>query len=249
MNLLTFFAPLAFIALIGTSSAALVVGLPIPITHEVRVQGIIVSEDDGTNTATYLGTLVQEGQIETLVDEIWSQAGIDITFLPTVDYNSTFALLGTSDPRPTSDLNTIVSQARSDGILHPDVRVINMFFVKNPAGFSTGLSANTAAGLAFVGGNGITQYIGANLPGFSGGRDSAASVISHEIGHNLGLHHLVEAENLMQPGGSSDPGARFNASQITTAHNSNFSAMIVPEPSSLILSMVGAITLVSRRRR
>ena len=69
---------------------------------------------------------------------------------------------------------------------------------------------NSAAGLAFVGGNGITAYVGSNLLTFQSGLEAIASVIAHEIGHNLGLPHIVEAENLMQAGGSPNEGERLN---------------------------------------
>lgn len=242
--------PFVSFAASGVVSAALIVDPAQPITEEVRVQAIIVSDDGGANTATYLGTALQQASIESFVDNIWAQAGIDVNFLPTVAYNSTFALEGTpgsNDPRPTADLSTIVSQADIAGVLHSDSNVLNMFFVNIPAGFSA-LSANTVAGLAFVGGNGITQYVGANLPGFTLGQEVVASVISHEIGHNLGLPHISEAENLMQEGGSPNQGERLNSSQIATALASSFSVPI-PEPSSLTLLGLSAFCVFIRRRR
>lgn len=76
-----------------------------------------------------------------------------------------------------------------------------------------------------------------------------ASVLAHEIGHNLGLDHLEEAENLMQAGGDADPGQRLNAAQISTALASSFSVPI-PEPATIALLVCGgALAWIRIRRR
>ena len=230
------------------SQAALVTNPGQPITEVVRVNPIIVSDDAGNNPAPFLGAPSEESEILGLIDDIWAQAGIDVEFLPTTTYDSSFALTGTSDPRPTSDLNTIVSNASSvPGVLSADPNVINMFFVQIVPGFSQ-TSDNTANGLAFVGGNGVAQWAGPNLTGFEGGREVIASVIAHEIGHNLGLDHITETENLMQEGGAPNQGERLNSSQIATALASNFS-VAVPEPKfPALLALIFAVHLGFRRR-
>ncbi len=233
---------------LATSQAALIVNSAQTITHRVTINPIIVSDDAGSNTATYFGTA--ETEIKGLVNDIWAQAGIEVVFKSTTSWNSTFALSGDpadNSPRPTSDLDEIVSVANlAGGILDSDSNVINMFFVAIPAGFSA-LATNQAAGLAYVGGNGITQFVGASLPGSVNGREAAASVVAHEIGHNLGLSHLAEAENLLQEGGAANQGERLNASQISTAQGSSF-AVAIPEPSTAILVAFGSMMLLVRRR-
>ena len=82
---------------------------------------------------------------------------------------------------------------------------------------------------------------------FVGGQEAIASVVSHEIGHNLGLVHLVELEYLMASGSG---GQRLNAGQITTALASNFSVAVVPVPPALVLflSGLGVLGFYKRKR-
>jgi hypothetical protein len=233
-----------------SSQAALIVNSPQSITQTVYVQPVVVSDTNGTNTATFLGNATQMAAILGLVDQIWAQAGIDVEWLSATAYNNTFANIGsatTTTARPTSDLPTIVNNGDAAGVANSSSTTIAMYFVRAAAGFPV-LSLNSAAGLAYVDGNGITMYVGSNLLTFQAGLEAIASVIAHEIGHNLGLDHLVEAENLMQQGGSPDQGERLNAAQITIALNSPLS-VAVPEPGTYLLVSVGLPLLWWQRRR
>lgn len=148
----------ALLWLPAAAHAALVVNPPAPITHVVNVQPIIVSDDDGSNTAEHFGNAAQQTEIESLIDVIWSQSGIDVEFLAPNAWSSTFANEGSPglmDPRPGSDLGAIVNLAESAGQTNADPGVINLFFVNIATGFGL-LSENTVAGQAFVGANGIT---------------------------------------------------------------------------------------------
>jgi hypothetical protein len=214
----------------SSAPAALIVNAPRPITDRVNVNLIGVADDDGTDsTAGTFGTATQQAEVFSFVDVIYAQAGIDVEFaFRPGTYNSSFARIGTpgnNDPRPQSDLSTIrTNAATAGGVLSSDANTINVFLVSIVPGFSQ-LSANSSAGLASINANGITYYGGSGLPGFAGGREVLASVLAHEIGHNLGLDHVTLTENLMT---SNSDGERLNAAQIATILASRFSITAPP---------------------
>jgi hypothetical protein len=218
------------------------------ITRTVTIQPIILSDNDGGNTASFFGSHDNQTRIEGFIDEIWKQAGIDINFLNTKAWNNTFANNGNNNPRPGSDLNKIVNNANTAGITNTNLDIINMFFVNRLAGFGS-LGPNSAAGLAFVDGNGITQFVGSNLLNFTGGQSTIASVVAHEIGHNLGLFHTASGiDNLMSPNGT---GNTLTKTQIDTVLNSHFAAEVtaVPVPAAVWMFVSGLLGLFSFSRK
>jgi hypothetical protein len=204
------------------TSAALIVNPAQPITKHVEVQLIQTALDNGTSPATVFGNATQQATIEAGIDTIWAQAGIGVDFLPTVTrYNSTFAYQGTAGTgtRPQGDLNTIISNARAASVLNSDPQVIDMFLVNVVPAFGP-LSESYAAGLSFIGGNGVVGFTGDSLLTFGAGLDVISGVFAHELGHNLGLSHTATGDaNLMSPSSTS---YQLDASQIATARASIF---------------------------
>ncbi|MFV2067587.1 MAG: hypothetical protein ACC645_11465, partial [Pirellulales bacterium] len=70
-----------FLVAVRSVVATLIVDPPLPITHRVQVQIIQTSLDDGSQPATVFGNDSQQASIESAIDSIWVQAGVDIEFL------------------------------------------------------------------------------------------------------------------------------------------------------------------------
>ena len=232
----------------SSAQATIIVNPAMPIDREVVVQLIQARDNDGSNPATVFGTASQRLAIETALDQIWAQAGINVTLLPTVTpYNSSFAIdrnNNTAGTRSLSDFDTIFMQASAAGVLNTG-NVINAIFVDYVPGFPV-LSENSAGGLASLPGNKITMFSGDVLLTFQNGLDVIAQVFAHEIGHNLGLAHTAASGNNLMAVSDANT-EQLTAAQINTARGSSL-LRVVPEPGAAIFFGISLVLLTGRRR-
>lgn len=181
--------------------------------ERIFVQPVIAANSNGSNVAEFFGNASQEADIKGRIDDIFSQANVDVQWLPVKRWNNTSVNVGSgSGTRPGSDLNAMVTLGDESGFGSRDSRVVDLYFVEKVPGFGD-TNDNVANGLAFIGISGVAMHTGDNLPNFASGRAVAARVAAHEIAHNLGLRHTDGEETLMTSGSGS---TRLTQSQIDT---------------------------------
>lgn len=160
-----------------------------------------------------------------ITNAIWNQAGIDVTFLPAVQYPNAGSFLTVSVTNCSSDGSDCSSsqfQTLSDQAsismrdqpnpappLSANPTTINMFFITklSPPASQPG----TLYGLAWVGNNGVAIASNALL-----GLGSRVDTLAHEVGHDLDLDHTTfgagAANNLETAGNSrTTPTSTSNA--------------------------------------
>jgi hypothetical protein len=247
----------AALLLSASAQAALIVNSPMPITDVLWVNPIIVSDDSGGDTATFMGAA--EAAIKGMVDTIWAQAGIDVQWLTAQTFKSTETLNGgitSGGPRPSTDLSTDPG-GQDHETLGEAVRIagaINMFFVNVAAGhFFYERNAIVSAGLAERPGDDISMFVGTGLFDIDSGDEIIAHVISHEIGHNLSLRHpemtppnnMSIPFNLMNADSNTNFGQQLNSAQIAAALASGRSRELlvaIPEANAIVF-MASACSL------
>ena len=142
-------------------------------SNVIIVQPIITQSDLGDNPA-------QINISEKLVDRAYSKADIDFHFLEPLFFNNTAARDG------KINLDSIVNIANKDDLFRGQNDIINMFFVNA----IDGNQGPTGRGMM----NGNIVFIALGDRNKSNDKDHdfmQAFVVAHEVGHNLGLKHVI----------------------------------------------------------
>ena len=212
--------------------------------QQVVVRPIVVSDDNGRNTAAFFGDAESQAEIEELIDDIFAQANIDVVWQDAVTVRNSFINTGNgSGTRATNDLRTIVSTGDRIGVGSTNASVIDAYFVERVPGFRD-VGETSANGLAFVGEGGTAIHVGDALLELDFARRIVAGVVAHELGHNLGLHHVEAASNLLNSGRTvaSDRSNFLTANQIETILDSSLTTNIGSTETTVSVSGNGVST-------
>ena len=148
-------------------------------SNVIIIHPIVIQSDNGDEPA-------QMKLSEQLVNRAYSKANIDFHYLEPTYYNNTKARDG------EINLDSIVNLSKRDRILKGQNDIINMFFVN-------AIDGNRGpTGRGMMNGNIVFIALGdKNKTKIEDNKSMEAFVIAHEVGHNLGLKHVVDDINII----------------------------------------------------
>ena len=145
----------------------------------IIIQPIVIQSDIGEEPA-------KMNLSEELVNKAYSKANIDFHYLEPLFYDNTKARDG------EINLDSIVKLSKRDNILKGQNDIINMFFVNAIDGHQG------PTGRGMMNGNIVFIALGdENNTNAEKQTSMEAFVIAHEVGHNLGLKHVVDDDNII----------------------------------------------------
>ena len=148
-------------------------------SNVIIIHPIVIQSDNGDEPAKMKLS-------EQLVNRAYSKANIDFHYLEPTYYNNTKARDG------EINLDSIVNLSKRDRILKGQNDIINMFFVN-------AIDGNQGpTGRGMMNGNIVFIALGdKNKTKIEDNKSMEAFVIAHEVGHNLGLKHVVDDNNII----------------------------------------------------
>ena len=148
-------------------------------SNVIIIHPIVIQSDNGDEPA-------QMKLSEQLVNRAYSKANIEFHYLEPTYYNNTKARDG------EINLDSIVNLSKRDHILKGQNDIINMFFVN-------AIDGNQGpTGRGMMNGNIVFIALGdKNKTKIEDNKSMEAFVIAHEVGHNLGLKHVVDDNNII----------------------------------------------------
>ncbi len=163
----------------------------------MNVRLIQAANSNGSAPATVLGDSSTSTWIKNRVDEVLGQAGIEVRFEPNVlrvnnDLVNYPGLLSVQTIRNLVPTN----------ILAPEASTVNLIFSNElpPPNHGSRDAATYPAGVTIFLSNFGMISVGSRWldPAYPGEQDNIALTIAHELGHVLGLNHVLSDINLMR---------------------------------------------------
>lgn len=219
-RLLSLFASFLIMAMFAQGAAAAPARQAAPTLDKIlQVQPIIVSNDDGTETARSFGGGPGDASYEYIIGvtkRALAQAGIHVIFLPAKGWNNTLANFGdpcqydghtgtgapgdpcTGGNRP-HDADAVIQAAEAAGVasVGQHSSILDAYFLRVDPGWPNWgnfTGAGTQLNNSFIMAIGDDGWL-ANQDGW----DNVGLTLAHEIGHNLGLLHTENDPTFTEP--------------------------------------------------
>jgi hypothetical protein len=140
-------------------------------SNVIEIRQVILCDDDGSNPARHYSE-------KKLIGQVYTRADLEFNFQPPIFWKNGKARRG------EINLDTVVTEGKKQGIISKDPKTVTLLFVSAVDGHSGPLGRGMQ--------NGNICFVSFGPPEKMQDRFARAFVIAHELGHCLGLHHVVD---------------------------------------------------------